>query len=133
MPRKLSRAALPVNRGLGLGKLRRVAHTLGWLRQRAGAASFDPRQRFKQQLRTQLGEFALQVRRCGVHPDRNGTLRKYRPGIESGFELHYGHARLRIACKDGPLDRCGATPARQQRGVNVQAPACGDCEHGRRQ
>ena len=53
--------------------------------------------------------------------DLNRALEQHRPGIEPGLHLHDGDAGHFIAGHDRPLDRCGAAPAGQQRGVDVEA------------
>ena len=62
-------------------------------------------------------------------------------GVEAVVHLHHHHAGLGIAGHDGAVDRRGAAPARQQRGVQVEAaerrrienrPAAGSCRRRRR-
>ena len=46
---------------------------------------------------------------------------KNRAGIEPGFHLHDGDAGFCVASHDGTVDRGGAAPTGQQRGVDVEA------------
>jgi hypothetical protein len=54
-------------------------------------------------------------------------------GVEAGIHLHNAHAGFGVARFDGALYRGGTAPARQQRGVDVEAAVCGCVEHGLRQ
>ena len=65
--------------------------------------------------------------------DRHALGERDRTGVEAGIHLHDHHARLGVAGHDGALDRCGAAPARQQRGVAVVAAEPRAFEDGRRQ
>ena len=56
-----------------------------------------------------------------------------RPGVEPLLQPHERHAGLRVAGQHGRLDRRRAAPARQQRGVNVDAAAARDVQHLARQ
>ena len=48
------------------------------------------------------------------------------PGVHPLVEEHRGHAGLRVAGEDRPLDRRRAAVARQQRGVDVDEPEARD-------
>ena len=61
--------------------------------------------------------------------DGQGFAEQHGAGIEPGFHLHDGVAGFRVAGGDGPLNRGGPTPARQQRAVHVQAAQAGDVQH----
>ena len=54
-------------------------------------------------------------------------------GVEAGIHLHDAHAGFSVAGFDGALYRGGTAPARQQRGVDVEAAVRGRVEHGLRQ
>ena len=59
--------------------------------------------------------------------------KQHRPGIEPGLHLHDGDAGFGIAGQDRALDRRRAAPARQQRGVDVDAAEARHVEHRLRQ
>jgi hypothetical protein len=62
--------------------------------------------------------------------DRCGDPMEDRSGVESGLHAHDADACLRITGEDGALDRRGAAPTRQQRGMDVDATEPGrfqDC------
>ena len=54
-------------------------------------------------------------------------------GVQAGVHLHDGDAGLRVAGLDGTVDRRRAAPARQQRGVDVQAAPRRQRQHPGRQ
>ena len=56
-----------------------------------------------------------------------------RPGVEPLVHAHNGRRRLRVPGHDGALDRRGAAPARQGRGMQVEAAVPRRLEHRLRQ
>ena len=54
-------------------------------------------------------------------------------GVEPCVHLHDGDAGLAVAGEDGALDRRRAAPARQQRGMDVEAAEARRLEHRLRQ
>jgi hypothetical protein len=68
----------------------------------------------------------VQSRRRRLRADRGTRGEQYRAGVQPGVHLHDRDAGLGVAREDGALDRRGATPARQQRSVHVEAaePRC---------
>ena len=65
--------------------------------------------------------------------DGDALLERDRPGIEGFFHPHHRDAGFAVARHDGALDRRRAPPARQQRGVQVEAPLGRRVENGFRQ
>jgi len=61
--------------------------------------------------------------------DGDGPLGEDRAGIQPGIHAHDGDASLGVTGADGGLDRRGAAPARQQRGVDVDAAVGGQIQH----
>ena len=54
-------------------------------------------------------------------------------GIEADIHLHHHDTGLGIASHHGSVDRRGATPARQQRGMQIEAAEFWGIENGLRQ
>ena len=96
---------------LDLGRVGRLA-----LLRREGRC----RQHLVEQRGRELGR--ARVDRAGVvlRRERKRPLRRNRPRVELLHRLVDRHARLRVARQERPLDRRGAAPARQQRGMHVQ-------------
>jgi hypothetical protein len=65
--------------------------------------------------------------------DGDGAGQQHGTGVETGFHAHDGDAGLRVAGLDRAMDRRRAAPARQQRGMDVDAAAAREVEHGLRQ
>ena len=68
-----------------------------------------------------------------VGTDGRADLEQHRPGIQASFHLHHGHPAFRVAGLDRPLDRRRTAPARQQRGVTVDAAEARNIQHHLRQ
>ena len=65
--------------------------------------------------------------------DRDALGHRYVAGVEPGIHLHHHHADVGIARHDGAIDRRGAAPARQQRGVQIETTEPRRIENGLRQ
>ncbi len=65
--------------------------------------------------------------------DRQPLRHRDIAGVEADIHLHHHHAALGVARHDGAVDRSGAAPARQQRGVQVEAAERRRIENGLRQ
>ncbi|MNQ62298.1 hypothetical protein D3C85_766380 [compost metagenome] len=65
--------------------------------------------------------------------NRGDDLEQHRPGVQARFHLHHGDPGFGIAGLHRTLDRRGAAPARQQRGVAVDAAQARDVQHHLRQ
>ena len=68
------------------------------------------------------------ARRVGC-ADWCAQLQQHRPRVEASRHLHQAHAGFIVAGLDGALDRCGAAPAWQQRGVHIPAAEARDFQH----
>jgi hypothetical protein len=65
--------------------------------------------------------------------DRARAGEQHRPGIEAGVHLHDGDAGGVVAGLDRTRNRRRPAPARQQRGVHVEAAVLRNCQNLRRQ
>ncbi len=109
----------PVDIGIALGYAWRVSGVLGILRARHGVRG----QRLEQQFRAEHGQLVVQRAGRVLPRDRERILKQHRPGIEALVHLHDGDAGFDISREQRALDRRGATPAREQRSVHVDATA----------
>src|SRR6266480_4569829 len=118
----LHRVAAPVDACLGLLDPGRVRDPLGGLgagRQCAGSESLDRLQeRRGAELRERIVERAAGVARGNGEP----ALQQHRARVQTRVHLHDGDAGLGLPGEEGSLDGCGSAPARQERGVDVDAP-----------
>ena len=74
------------------------------------------------------------MQRAGVRSAcRHGAPQQHGAGIEARIHEHDADAGFGVAGHDGAGDRRGAAPARQQRGVDVQAAAPRGGKNGGRQ
>ncbi|MCW0417171.1 hypothetical protein NB689_002925 [Xanthomonas sacchari] len=64
-----------------------------------------------------------------VGTDRGPLRQQHRAGIQARFHLHQAHPGLAVAGLDRALDRRGAAPTRQQRGMHVPAAMGRDRQH----
>ena len=87
-----------------------------------GGQPFEGRQHVQQQFGAQPGKCAFQCPARRPRLDGNARLPVDRARIQPLLHPHDGHAGLRIAGDHCPFDRRRATPARQQGGVDVDAP-----------
>jgi hypothetical protein len=74
----------------------------------------------------------METARIVLIGDRQPVLAQHRPGIQACVHPHDGDSRFAIAREDGALNRRGASPARQQRGVNVERTVRRETEERRR-
>ena len=72
-------------------------------------------------LRADFGKFVRQLARRSCDRSATSRVSQHRPGIEPCLHLHDRHAGHLVAGEDRALDRRRAAPARQQRGVDVEA------------
>ena len=61
--------------------------------------------------------------------DRAARLQRDRAGIKPLFHAHNGHTAFLIPRHDGPLDGGSPPPARQQRGMHIQAAIVGNIQN----
>ena len=123
----------PVDRRFGLVDLAGVGHTFGGLRLPGQVAGFESVQRLNDQRCADHGQAQVQHRRAVVRPDRRDLFEQHRTGVEAGVHLHDRDPRRCVAGFDGTLDRRGAAPSRQQRGVDVQAAQARQSQYPLRQ
>ena len=84
---------------------------------------------FDHRFRAERGEPVVQAAAGVRGGNRRAHLEQHRAGVEPCFHLHHGDAALRVAGFHRALDRRGAAPARQQRGVAVDAAQARDIEY----
>ena len=80
--------------------------------------------------RGELGQRVVQARRRARGADRHPLHGEDRAGVQRGLHLDDGDPGLPVAREQGALDRRGAAPARQQRGVQVDAAETWRLEDG---
>ena len=78
------------------------------------------RQHLDHEIGAHVRELRAQLARS-LAVDRRRHGREHRPGVEPALHLHDRDSRHPIAGEDRALDRRGAAPARQQRGMDVEA------------
>ena len=81
--------------------------------------------------RAQRRQLVVQFACGALRADRHGRLEQHVAGIEPLIHLHDRDAGHRIAGKDGALDRRGAAPSWQQRGMDVEAAQSRQLQHRR--
>ena len=129
------RRLAPVDAASRLGDLGRVGHAgLGLRRGRQRRLRSSARQRLDDELGAERGQARLQDA-GGVVGARSATrlAEQHGAGVEAGVHLHDGDAGVVVAGFDRALDRRRAAPARQQRGVDVEAAVARQREQPGRQ
>ena len=116
--------------GFRLVDLLRVGDALGGLRH---AGDCVLRQHLHHQPRAERGELVMERRAVVSGVMAILPTLHIGPGVEPFLHAHDGDARLRVARHDGALDGCRAPPARQERGVDVEAAEPRRIEHRLRQ
>ena len=116
----LGRRQAPVDARLRLVDLPGVGHALVRLRRQGQRAGFEP----LPAPRPSAARRAASADRAARRPSRTAPMATRsvsadRSGVEAFIHLHDHHAGLLVARHDRPLDRRGAAPARQERGVAV--------------
>ena len=99
-----------------------VGHARGRLRRQLQRAALQRGERAHHQVGAAPRQFVMQF--AGGRIRRRSATRSAMaigPGVEPFLHLHHHHAGLVVAGHDGALDRRRAAPARQQRGVEVEA------------
>jgi len=84
-------------------------------------AAFQRAHRAHHQIAAEWRQRVVQIGRGHRIRNRQALGHRHIAGIEAGIHLHHHHAGFGIACHDGAADRRGAAPARQQRGMQVEA------------
>ncbi len=111
----------PVDARLGLVDLLRVGGAFGGLRREGEDAAGKRGERAHHQIGAEAGETLRQLAGGGVGADRDALAHGDRAGVEARLHAHDHDAGLGVAGHDGAGDGRGAAPARQQRGVEVEA------------
>ncbi len=96
-------------------------------------ARLQVEERRSYQVRAKRRELIVQGTGVLILSDRKATLRKQRPGIQTRVHPHDRNPRFTIAREKRALNRRGAAPARQERGMNVQRSVRSDNKERRRQ
>jgi hypothetical protein len=131
LARQDRRRLVPVEPGLGLVDLFGIGDAVAGLCH--GDKLIEARQCFDHQFSAQRRKAVVQAAGAVLRVDGDGAGQQHGTGIETGFHAHDGDAGLRVSSLDGAMDRRRAAPARQQRGVDVDAAAARQVEHGLRQ
>jgi hypothetical protein len=111
----------------------RVADAFGRLGLRAQAATGGQLQRLDDQAPAQRGQAVVQAGRGVGLGDGQALFQQHVAGVQARIHLHDGDAGLGVAGLDGAVDGRRAAPARQQRGVDVEAAQARRVEHPLRQ
>ena len=77
-----------------------------------------------------VGKSVVQAAAGVVGVYRSAHFQQHGTGVQAFIHLHDGNTGFGIAGGNGPLDRSGTAPARQQGGVDVQATVGRDLQHG---
>ena len=83
--------------------------------------ALEPAQRAHHQVGAEPRQHIVKLARGHVGTDRHPLGHGDGAGIEAFVHPHDGDAGLGVAGHDGAVDRRGAAPARQQRGVQIEA------------
>jgi len=84
---------------------------------------------FDHGLGAERGQTIMQAAASVLGSDGGGHLEQHGAGVQARFHLHHGDAAAGVAGLDGALDRRRAAPARQQRGVAVDAAQARSIQH----
>src|SRR5690554_387051 len=129
----LDGAAGPVDVAFFLGQFVGVVGVGVVLRLGGQFAVCQLRQGFNNGTAAHVRQAVVQAAAGVVGVDRGAGFQQHIAGIQAFVHLHDGDAGFRIAGGNGPLDRGGTAPARQQGGVDVQAAVGRDVQNGFRQ
>src|SRR3990172_7149183 len=116
----VARRSLPVDAGLGGIEFVGVGDPFVRLGLAVEAAALTFGERLDHESGTLGGKCVVQLAGRLVRADRDAALEADRSRVEAFSNAHDGDAGLAIARYDGAVDGGGATPARQQRGVEVE-------------
>ena len=131
MWRSTARAGLvPVDPRLGLFDLGGVGDALFALFGQLQPAALQRAHRAHHQVGPERRQRVMQIGRRHRIRDRQPLGHRDVAGIEADIHLHHHHAALGIARHDGAVDRGGAAPARQQRGMQIEAAELRGVENG---
>ena len=111
----------PRDAGLVLADLVGISDARSRLWRQGERAPLQRRKRERHQIRPKPRERVVQFARGQIRGYRLRLLQSHGTGIEAFIHPHDGDAALGIARHDGAVDRRSAAPARQQRGMDVEA------------
>jgi hypothetical protein len=123
----------PIQRGLGLVNFGGVAHAFCGLGRARQSAAPQALQGLNHQRSTQLGQLVVQAARVVLGADGQSLHQQHVAGVQARIHLHDGHAGVRVARLDGAVYGRRPPPARQQRGVDVDAAQAGQGQRPGRQ
>ena len=127
------RGPLPVDLRVRRSDLGGEAHALGRLRDGMDRPVLDPVERRDEEFGPGTREPAEQRAGRVVGPDRLGQHPVHRARVQLLDEQERAGAGHVVAVQDGVLDRCGATPGRQDGEVQVDPAVRRDVQRGLRQ
>jgi len=119
----------PVDSGLALRDAGCVSRPLLRLRTGCKRAAGEACQRLEQSIRPKRSELPPERPSCMAGQNLQAPLQEHWAGIEPCVQLHDGHTGPAVPSQYGAFDWGGTAPARQKRGVNVQAAQPGEREH----
>ena len=118
---ELHRRLPPIEPLLLAGELGGIGGALGRLRNRREAPGRQTFQRLDDQLGPEGARRSCRLAAGLPWADLDGSAQQDRAGIQPLVHLHDGDAALPVAGEDGALDRGRPAPARQQRGMDIEA------------
>ena len=95
----------------------RIGDTGLRLRRERERAALERAKRAHHEVGAEAGEPIVQIARRGLEGDRHALRHGNRAGVQPFLHFHRHHPCLRIPRHDRTIDRCGAAPARQERGM----------------
>ena len=123
----------PVDHGFQFFNFVGISHAFRRLWRANQAAASGHFKRFNHQPATQRSEFVVQGFRGVQRLNRELLNQQHVAGVEPRIHLHDGDAGMGIAGFYRPVNRCGASPAREQGGMDVQTTKPGRVKHPLRQ
>ena len=88
------------------------------------AAASQRRHGAHDQIGAQRRQRIVQLAAGHIQRDRQPLGHQHRPGIQALIHQHGHHAGFRVACLDRAVDGGRPAPARQQRGMDIDAAKC---------
>src|SRR5690606_29986700 len=126
---QLCSRALPVDARIILAELVRVGDAVGRLHNSVFLQRGQIIQCLDQSLGTEGRQPVMDTAAGIVIADRRALFQQHRAGVQPSFHLHDADAGFRVARLDGTLDRRRATPAWQQRTVDIDTAITGNIEY----
>ncbi len=111
----------PIDPRLALVDLVGVGHACGSLRRQSQRSFFQRGKRAQHQVGAEPRQLIVQIAGRRIVADRHALRHGDRAGVETFLHLHHHHPGLVVAGHDGAMDRRRAAPARQERGMKIEA------------